>query len=73
MMHFNGTCYAPESCGCRRVGLQGSETMEYMMLLGGHSYGGAVALEIAMVLESWGHDIGVVVVCTLLLLLCCWC
>lgn len=34
-------------------------------LLGGHSYGGAVALEVAMVLESLGHEIGVVVVsCT---------
>ncbi|KAK9863861.1 hypothetical protein WJX84_009188, partial [Apatococcus fuscideae] len=31
-------------------------------LLGGHSYGGAVAMEIAMVLESWGHTIGLVLV-----------
>ena len=31
-------------------------------LLGGHSYGGAVAMEVAMVLESWGHDIGAVLV-----------
>lgn len=33
-------------------------------LVGGHSYGGAVAMEVAMVLESWGHEIGVVVVST---------
>ncbi len=32
-------------------------------LIGGHSYGGAVAMEIAMVLESWGHDVGLVLVC----------
>ena len=31
-------------------------------LLGGHSYGGAVAMEVAMVLESWGHNIGAVLV-----------
>jgi pimeloyl-ACP methyl ester carboxylesterase len=31
-------------------------------LLGGHSYGGAVALEVAMVLESWGHTVGLVLV-----------
>lgn len=31
-------------------------------LLGGHSYGGAVAMEIAMVLESWGHTVGLVLV-----------
>jgi pimeloyl-ACP methyl ester carboxylesterase len=31
-------------------------------LLGGHSYGGAVAVEIAAVLESWGHDVGLVLV-----------
>ena len=31
-------------------------------LLGGHSYGGAVAMEVAMVLESWGHEIGAVMV-----------
>jgi len=31
-------------------------------LLGGHSYGGAVAMEVAMVLESWGHEIGAVLV-----------
>jgi aryl carrier-like protein len=31
-------------------------------LLGGHSYGGTVAMEIAAVLESWGHDVGLVLV-----------
>lgn len=31
-------------------------------LLGGHSYGGCVALEIAMVLEGWGHEVGLVLV-----------
>ena len=31
-------------------------------LLGGHSYGGCVAAEIAMVLESWGHEVGLVLV-----------
>lgn len=31
-------------------------------LLGGHSYGGAVAIEVAAVLESWGHDVGLVLV-----------
>lgn len=31
-------------------------------LLGGHSYGGAVAVEIAMVLESWGKEVGLVLV-----------
>ena len=31
-------------------------------LLGGHSYGGAVAMEIAMVLEEWGHEVGLVLV-----------
>lgn len=31
-------------------------------LLGGHSYGGAVAVEIALLLEAWGHDVGLVVV-----------
>lgn len=31
-------------------------------LLGGHSYGGAVAMEVAMVLESWGLQIGAVLV-----------
>jgi len=31
-------------------------------LLGGHSYGGAVAMEVAMVLESWGREIGAVLV-----------
>lgn len=31
-------------------------------LLGGHSYGGAVAVEVAAVLESWGHEVGLVLV-----------
>jgi thioesterase domain-containing protein len=31
-------------------------------LLGGHSYGGTVAVEIAMVLESWGHEVGLCMV-----------
>lgn len=31
-------------------------------ILGGHSYGGAVAVEVAIVLESWGHDVGLVLV-----------
>jgi len=31
-------------------------------LIGGHSYGGSVAVEVALVLESWGHDVGLVVV-----------
>lgn len=31
-------------------------------LVGGHSYGGAVAVEIALLLESWGHDVGLVIV-----------
>lgn len=31
-------------------------------LIGGHSYGGTVAMEIAAVLESWGHDVGLVLV-----------
>lgn len=31
-------------------------------LLGGHSYGGCVAMEIAMVLESWGLEVGLVLV-----------
>ena len=31
-------------------------------LLGGHSYGGCVATEIAMVLESWGKEVGLVLV-----------
>lgn len=33
-------------------------------LIGGHSYGGTVAMEIAAVLESWGHDVGLVLVST---------
>ena len=31
-------------------------------LLGGHSYGGAVAVEIALLLEAWGHTVGLVLV-----------
>jgi len=31
-------------------------------VLGGHSYGGAVAVEIALLLESWGHEVGLVLV-----------
>ena len=31
-------------------------------LVGGHSYGGAVALEIALLLEEWGHDVGLLLV-----------
>ena len=31
-------------------------------LLGGHSYGGAVAMEVALVLESWGCHVGLVLV-----------
>lgn len=31
-------------------------------LVGGHSYGGTVAMQIAMVLESWGHTVGLVLV-----------
>lgn len=31
-------------------------------LVGGHSYGGVVSMEIAMVLESWGHTVGLVLV-----------
>jgi len=31
-------------------------------LIGGHSYGGAVSVEIAMVLESWGKEVGLVLV-----------
>lgn len=31
-------------------------------LIGGHSYGGAVAVEIALLLESWGHHVGLVIV-----------
>lgn len=31
-------------------------------LVGGHSYGGVVAVEIALLLESWGHDVGLVLV-----------
>ena len=31
-------------------------------LLGGHSYGGVVAVAIALLLEEWGHDVGLVVI-----------
>jgi 3-oxoacyl-(acyl-carrier-protein) synthase/acyl carrier protein len=31
-------------------------------LVGGHSYGGAAAVEIAMVLESWGKEVGLVLI-----------
>jgi thioesterase domain-containing protein len=31
-------------------------------LLGGHSYGGAVAMEVAMVLESLGREVALVLV-----------
>jgi thioesterase domain-containing protein len=31
-------------------------------LLGGHSYGGAVAVQVALVLESWGHHVALVMV-----------
>jgi len=31
-------------------------------ILGGHSYGGAVAVEIALMLEAWGHEVGLVLV-----------
>jgi len=31
-------------------------------LLGGHSYGGCVAVEIAMILESWGHEVALVLI-----------
>ncbi|KAK9815594.1 hypothetical protein WJX72_006498 [[Myrmecia] bisecta] len=31
-------------------------------LLGGHSYGGAVAMEIALILESWGCEVGLVLI-----------
>ena len=31
-------------------------------LIGGHSYGGTVAMQIALLLESWGHDVGLVLV-----------
>jgi thioesterase domain-containing protein len=31
-------------------------------LIGGHSYGGAVAVEIAMLLEEWGCRVGLVLV-----------
>lgn len=31
-------------------------------LVGGHSYGGAVAVEIALVLEAMGHEVGLVLV-----------
>lgn len=31
-------------------------------LIGGHSYGGAVAMEIALLLEEWGHDVGLLLI-----------
>lgn len=31
-------------------------------LLGGHSYGGTVAVEVALVLESWGKEVGLVLI-----------
>lgn len=31
-------------------------------LLGGHSYGGAVAMEVALCLQAWGHDVELVVI-----------
>ena len=31
-------------------------------LLGGHSYGGTVAVQVALVLESWGHHVALVMV-----------
>ena len=31
-------------------------------IIGGHSYGGIVSIEVAMVLESWGHEVECVVV-----------
>ncbi len=31
-------------------------------LIGGHSYGGAVAMEIALLLEEWGHDVGLLII-----------
>ena len=31
-------------------------------LIGGHSYGGAVAAEIALKLESWGHDVALLII-----------
>ena len=37
-------------------------------LLGGHSYGGAVAVEIALVLESWGRHVALLLVRLLRLL-----
>ena len=31
-------------------------------LIGGHSYGGAVAMEVALLLEAWGHDVALLIV-----------
>jgi thioesterase domain-containing protein len=45
---------------CARVLLQVQAEGPY--LLGGHSYGGLVAMEVAAVLESWGHDVGLVLI-----------
>lgn len=41
--------------------------LEGPYLVGGHSYGGAVAVEIAMVLENWGYDVGLVLVSSICL------
>lgn len=32
-------------------------------LIGGHSYGGSVAMQVAANLEEWGYDVGLVLVC----------
>jgi thioesterase domain-containing protein len=54
---------------CNRLALRNAEDMLRVQppgtgpyLVGGHSYGGAVAVEIALILESWGHDVGLVIV-----------
>lgn len=51
----------------KALALQNAEDMvliqpEGPYLVGGHSYGGAVAVEIAMVLESWGKEVGLVLI-----------
>jgi thioesterase domain-containing protein len=48
------------ACLCACVLLQVQAEGPY--LLGGHSYGGLVAMEVAAVLESWGHDVGLVLI-----------
>ncbi len=63
-------CYC--ACvGCRRRHTRASATprrapparsSQGPYLLGGHSYGGTVAMEVALVLESWGHEVGLVMV-----------